>query len=527
MSGNKSRTVRQSERRRPRYRLLKFALALVGFAALLVTVNVFGLRDRLFGTQNALRIRSLAVLPMANLSGDQSQDYFADGMTDTLISGLAKVRALKVISRTSVVQYKGGQKNISEIGRELNVDALMEGSVQRVGDRIKITVQLIDTANDHHIWSETYDREFRDVLMLQNEVARAVTDAIQIKLTEQEKSDLSRSAPINTAAYEFFWRGRYYLNSQTIDNNEKAIAMFEQAVAADPEFAAGFAALSQACVWRLFLFTPNEEQWEEKAYVAAEKAMSLDPDLADAHLARGRVLWTPKNRFPHDKVIHEYLRALELDPNLDEARNQLSLVYNHVGALDQALVQLRQALETNPTNNTAKFRTGETLLFKGEYDKALAALGSVPNDTNPPLTESQIVWTLWNLGRTDEALEAIRLYLEKNPSDDRGLFTSIQAVIAAASGDFDEANEKIRLAMEKGKGFGHFHHTLFNVACAYARMNKPEQAVELLERAAKDGFPCYPLFAKDPNLNNIRQDPRFVAFLADVKKQSESYYSNP
>jgi tetratricopeptide (TPR) repeat protein len=295
-------------------------------------------------------------------------------------------------------------------------------------------------------------------------------------------------------------------------------------VALDPSFAAAHAELAQAYVWRFFLFTPGEKQWEEKAFVAVEKALSLDPDLAVAHLARGRLLWTPANHFPHEKAIREYRRALDLNPSLDEAQNQLALVYNHTGAFDQALQELQKAAAVNPTNNLAQFRIGETLLFQGKYEQALTALRKVPGEVNPPLVGSTLAMVLLHLGRRDEAAAIVEEFLKKYPGDtDVGLFTSIQALLAALAGEENKEEIKIRSAMERGKGFGHFHHTAYNIACAYAVMKKAEPAIEWLQAAADNGFPCYPLFENDPYLDHLRKDPRFIALMAKLKEQWESY----
>jgi serine/threonine protein kinase/Tfp pilus assembly protein PilF len=468
-------------------------------------------------------IKSLAVLPMANLSNDSEQDYFAEGMTETLIAGLAKVGALRVISRTSVMQYKGTNKSLPEIAQELKVDAIVEGSVQRNGDRVKVAVSLISTPSEQHLWSETYDHELRDVFSLQNDVVRDVTQQIQIKLTPQEQTRLATARVIDPTAYDYFLRGRYYLGRQTKADNERAIKMLENAVAADPDFAGAHAELAQACVWRLFLFTPDEKQWEEKASVEIQKALSLDQDLPEAHLALGRLLWTPGNRFPHEKAIEQYRRALASNPNLDEAQNYLALVYNHVGAFDDALKELQKAVAINPGNGLAQFRIAETLLFQGKYEQALTGFRSTPRDVNPALVEHETAWALLNLGRKEEASAAIEQYLKDHPEDYGGLFTSLEAVVAASARQERRAEDKIKLAIERGKGFGHFHHTAYYIACAYALMNKPDQAIKWLEMAASDGFPCYPLFERDKNLDNLRQDARFVAFLEKLKQQWESY----
>jgi eukaryotic-like serine/threonine-protein kinase len=466
------------------------------------------------------RINSIAVLPMKNIS-DPAQEYFADGMTDTLIAGLAKVSALRVISLTSIMQYKGSNKPLEQIARELNVDAVVEGSVQRVGERVKINVRLIDIRNGQTLLSEEYDRDLRNILMLQSEVAQNVSQRIHVALTPQEQTRLAVAKTINPEAYDYLLRGRFYLNRQTRADNQTAIEMFDRSVAIDPDFALAQAELAQACVWRFFLFTPDEKQWEEKAFVAVQKALSLDKDLAEAHLARGRLLWTPSNQFPHDEAIQEYRRALELSSNLDEARNQLALVYGHVGLLDEALQELDKAVAVNPSNTLARYRIGETNLFQGNYEEALKVLQNVPKEANPSLVGHQIVWALFNLGKKDEAAATLEQFLKDYPEDNRGLFTSLQGVFAASAGQPDIAEAKIKLAIERGKGFGHFHHTAYHIACAYALMNKVEPAMLWLEMTANDGFPCYPMFERDKNLNNLRQDPRFIAFLTKLKEQWE------
>jgi serine/threonine protein kinase/lipopolysaccharide biosynthesis regulator YciM len=489
---------------------------------------IAGLVYARFFRQSSIRapqpeIKSVAVLPMSNLSGDSAQDYFADGMTDTLIAGLARVGALRVISRTSVMQYKGSQKPLGEIARDLNVDAIVKGSVQRFGERVEVSLQLIPATSDQQLWSHTYQRDLRDILTLQNEVARHISQAIQIKPTPQEQMRLEQARPINPEAYDYFLRGRFYLNRQTKADNETAIEMFDRAVTKDPNFEAAHAELAQACVWRFFLFTPDEKQWEEKAFMAVEKALSLDSNSAVAHLARGRLLWTPSNHFPHDKAIQEYRRALSLNPSLDEARNQLALVYGHVGLLDEALQELEMAVATNPSNNLARFRVGEILLFQGKYEQALNALRNVPREVNPALVGHQIVWALFTLGRKEEASATLEQFLRDYPEDNRGLYTSLEAVFSASAGQERMAEEKIKSAIERGKGFGHFHHTAYHIACAYAHMNKPAEAMKWLEVAAGDGFPCYPLFETDPNLNNLRQDAHFIALMAKLKQQWEHY----
>ena len=468
-------------------------------------------------------IKSIAVLPLENISGDASQDYFADGMTESLITDLAKIGSLRVISRPSVMQYKGARKPLPEIGRELNVDALLIGTVVRYGDHVRIAVQLIHAATEENMGTYNYEHDLRDVLALQREVTRDIVGKIRIKLTPQDQRQFGSVRPVNPEAYDNYLRGRFYLNRQTKEDNEAAITALEHAVATDPSFAAAYAELAQAYSWKLFLFAPAEKQWAEKAFVAAEKALALDPDSAVAHLARGRILWTPANHFPHEKAIQEYRQAVTLDPSLDEARNQLALVYCHIGAFEEALEESHQAVTTNPNNNLAQLRIGQTLNLQGKYEQALSVLQALPKEVNPQLVGHQIVWALFNLGRKEEASAMVEQFLRDYPEDNGGLFTGLQAVLAASARQERRAENKIKLAVERGKGFGHFHHTAYYIACAYALMNKPEQAIKWLQVAADDGFPCYPLFERDTNLDNLRQDARFVTFLAKQRQQWEYY----
>ncbi len=492
-------------------------------AAVLIVGLVWFLSWRRAPAVQPGQIKSLAMLPLENLSGDAAPDYFADGMTETLIAGLSKVGALRVSSRTSVMQYKGTRKPLADIARELKVDAVIEGSVQRVGERVKITARLIYALTEQSLWADTYERDLHDVLALQNEIARAVIQQIQIKLTPQEQVRLASARPVNPAAYDEYLRGRFYANRQNKADNETTIQTLERAVAIDPTFAAAYAELAQAYVWRLHLFTPGEKQWGEKAFVAVEKSLSLDPDSAVAYLARGRLLWTSANHFPHEQAIQEYRRALTLNPSLDEAQNQLALVYNHIGAFDQALQELQKAVTNNPTNNNAQFRIGETLVFQGKYEQALTALRKSPREANPVLLTSMMAMTLLHLERRDEATAIVDAFLKDSGDTNVGLFTSIQAILAALAGEENKAEGKIRNAIEKGKGFGHFHHTAYNIACAYAVMKKTEPSIQWLQAAADDGFPCYPLFERDPYLDSLRKDSRFIALMAKLKEQWEFY----
>jgi serine/threonine protein kinase/Tfp pilus assembly protein PilF len=496
-------------------------------AAVVVMLIVAGFVYTSFIRQRSIaappsEIRSLAVLPLENLSGDLSQEYFADGMTDALITDLAKIGALRVISRPTVMQYKGVRKPLTQIGQELKVDAILTGTVMRSADQVRISVQLFQIATEENrLWGDSYDRDFRDMLALQRDVTQDIVGKIRIKLTPQEQGRIGNVRAVKPEAYDEYLRGKFYLNPQDREGNEAAIAALENAIKIDDSFAAAHAELAQAYVWKLYLFAPNEPRLAERAYTETNKALQLDPDSAVAYLARGRLQWTPANSFPHERAIQDYKVALQLDPNLDEARNQLALVYSHIGMLDESLRESQKAINTNPTNNLAQFRIGETLNFQGKYEQGLVALRGIPAQTNPELVGQQVVWALFNLGRKEEAASKLEQLLKDHPEDNRGLLTSLQAILAASAGQQKVAEEKINLAISRGKGFGHFHHTTYYIAVAYALMNKTEEAMKYLEATANDGFPCYPMFAQDKNLNSLRKDPRFVTFLERQRTQWE------
>ncbi|HUG99130.1 MAG TPA: tetratricopeptide repeat protein [Gammaproteobacteria bacterium] len=468
-------------------------------------------------------IRRLAVLPFSDSSAEPGQEYFADGITDALIGKLSQIRELRVISRSSAMRFKGSDVPPMEIARELNVDAVVEGHVARVDGAIRLTVELIDARTDSSLWLREYERDPEDILQLQGDITAEIGEAVRVQITPEERVRLEGARPVNPQAYEEYLRGKFYAGLQTREDNDAAIHAFGNAVEIDPDFAPAHAELAQAYLWKLFLFSPGERRWQEKAFMSAEKALSLDPDSGLAYLARGRLLWTPANRFPHELAIGEYRRALALNPELDEARNQLALIYSHIGLFDEALHEAGEALAINPGNSLLRYREAQTLVWQREYEQALSILRALPEEVNPALVGYQTAWALFNLGRTDEAAVRLERLLNDYPDDTGGLYTSIEAVMAASTGRRDQALELIALAHERGRGFGHFHHTAYQIGVAYALMNEPEQAVNWLRYAAENGFPCYPLYARDHNLDSLREDLRFVEFMANLRRQWEHF----
>jgi len=235
------------------------------------------------------------------------------------------------------------------------------------------------------------------------------------------------------------------------------------------------------------------------------------------------VLWTHNNRFPHEEAVKSYKQALALNPNLDEAHHQLAIIYFHVGLFDKSWREVEKTLQINPANTLARFRFGVIDAYRGHYEDAVSIFKSTPLKKNPSLWAYQMANSLYRLGRTTEAMRMLDEFLQKYPNDEGGVGTSVKAMILADSGKRSEAEAAIRKAISIGEGYGHFHHTAYNVATAYAIMNKPDEAMRWLQTAADDGFPCYPLYRDDDKLASLRGDPRFVALLARLKSDTERY----
>jgi serine/threonine protein kinase/Tfp pilus assembly protein PilF len=329
----------------------------------------------------------------------------------------------------------------------------------------------------------------------------------------------------NTAAYDAYVRGKVNVSSENPADNEAAIKLFEQAVAADPNFAAAYAELARAysIKARFFAPVPEKKKLNEEAEVDVEKALALDPNLAEGYFARGLILWTPYKRFPHEQAVQAYKRAIELNPNLDEAHHQLGFVYLHIGLLDKGQRELEKALAINPGNSLARYRLGVIYMCRTKYEEALQIFKTTPLEKSPSLLASYTSTALFRLGRNEEASAIVEQFFKDYPKDEGGLVTSVKAMMLAKAGKNREAEGTIQRALDIGRGYAHFHHTSYNIATAYALMHKPDEALKWLQVTADEGFPCYPLFAGDVNLDNLKADARFATFMTNMKLQWEHY----
>ncbi len=347
--------------------------------------------------------------------------------------------------------------------------------------------------------------------------------ATAIYFTNQPAS--SREPIDHSKAYDYYLKGKVKAGNQNNEDQEAAIKLLEQAVAADPNYAEAWASLAEAYNNKAFSRTVQDDQkrLNEEAEVALAKALALNPNLGYGHFVRGKILWTPVKGFPHEQAIQSFKRAIALDPNLDEAHHWLAVVYFHIGLFDKAQGELEKTMAINPNNTLGRFRFGVLNAYRGRYEDALANLKTVPRDASPTLVDRNMADLLFRLGRMEESGAVVKEYLRKYPTDEGGNVTSVKALLLAKAGRESEAEEAIQRATEIGEGYGHFHHTAYNIAGAYALLNKPDEAVKWLTAAADDGFPCYPYFEGDRTLDNIRHDPAFVAFMTKLKSQWEKY----
>jgi serine/threonine protein kinase/tetratricopeptide (TPR) repeat protein len=490
---------------------------------LLIAFSSITLRHRFSTRVRANGIAAIAVLPFENLPGDASQEYLADGVTDGITADLGRLSALKVISSSAVIKYKRHREPLASIARALKVDGFVEGTLQRSGKNVRITARLIKPEMDRPIWSAKYEGDLSNAQTLHSNLARDIAKTIGIRLAP-EQGAVESAATICPEAYDYYLRGKFLERRNRQANSFAAIDMLRRAIKADPSFGAAYSALASAYAHRSFFVSPQDGKLlEEEAYIASEKAASLAPNLAQTYLVRALLLWTPANHFPHERAAQQAQRAVNLNPNLEEAHSELAMIYNHIGLLDRALQEARTASAINPDSASSVFQIGHALLFQGHYEQALRVYRGMPDDDAlPEAVGSDTAWALSFLGRGDEARKLIQRCLKGYPADPGGMLTGIEALLFAQAGDKRNARRAIAKASQK-VDYGHFHHAAYWIACAYAQMKQVTEAVDWLQKASENGFPCYPLFLQDPNLNPLRRDARFIQYMDALRKQWEYF----
>jgi TolB-like protein/Tfp pilus assembly protein PilF len=505
----------------PRGRRGWWRAGIAAVVAGLVLSNAGRWRGRLWPGPVATHVQALAVLPLVNLSADTLGSWYADGLTEALTTDLGRIRSLSVTARGSVTPLRGTSEPLEQIARELHVDAVVEGGVQQAGGRVRVDLRLISAATGYQLWADRFEEPAQNRFVLEDRVARGIVSALALPLSASEERALRAIPTKSLDAYDDYLRGKIRLRRENREDDSVAIALLERAVALDPDFAAAQAELARAYVLRVEQFAPRDTTLVERAWVATEKALRLDPDLAEAHFARGALLSSVSGRLAPEPAVREYHRALELNPSLAQAHHGLGTIYLHLGLLDKAVAEFQRTLAVDPGNYGATRRIGLALVYQGRYEDGLRLIRQVPPQSNQSLWNYQVAWALLYLGRDEEAVTLMAHYLGEHPEDRGGVVTSTRAILFAKRGDARRAEEDVRTAVVKGKGFVHFHHTAYNIATTYALLRQPARAVYWLRQAADGGWPCYPYFARDPNLDRIRSDPDFGIFMKDLKSRWE------
>jgi TolB-like protein/DNA-binding winged helix-turn-helix (wHTH) protein/Tfp pilus assembly protein PilF len=448
-------------------------------------------------------IRSIAVLPLENLSGDASQNYFADGMTDELITDLAQISALRVISRTSVMVYKGARKPLPQIARELNVDAVVEGTVLRSGDQVRITAQLIEASTDRHLWSQSYKGELRDTLALQNRVAGAIADQIRINLTPREQAALKNVKVVNPEAYESYLKGRYFWNKRTADGLKVALAYFKQAIEEDPKYAQAYSGLADTYAllgdWQYAVMTPKEAF--PKAKVAAIKALELDSSLGEAHNSLAFVL--DGFDWDFDSAGKEFQRAIELNPGYATAHHWYAWHLSLLGRFDEAIVEMKKAENLDPLSLIINADLAELLDLAHSYDESIRqSRKTIEMDPNFGLAHNQLAQAYLQKHIYDEAVgefqEAVKL------SGDSPTCIANLARAYVASGMRSEA---VNLLGDLKKRSNPGYSNASEIAMIYASLGDRDQAMNWLEKGYEERF--NPGVLLRPGFDPLRSDPRF------------------
>ena len=421
--------------------------------------------------------KSVAVLPFANLSADPDSEYFTDGMADEIINALSKIQSLRVASRTSSFAFKGKSEDISEIGKKLKVSTVLEGSMRKMGNKLRITAQLINAADGYQLWSERYDREVEDVFAIQDDISSAIVKALKLILSEGEKKQIEKARAVNVQAYDYYLRGRqyYYIHRKSL---EYARQMFNRAVEVDPEFARAHAGIADTCSL-LYMYYDAREFNLKQADFASAKALELEPDLAEAHVARGLAVSLSK-RFAEAEA--EFEKAMKLDPKLFEAAYWYGRALEAEGRYAEATKMYERAQTLRPEDYQAPSFLAQAYRAQGMMEESNAA--------------------------DRRSIKLMLERLELNPSDARA--ANLLAATYASQGETQKAVDYAErsIAIDADDAM-----LLYNLCCTYALLGRNDDAISCLERAVDKGFGHREWIDHDPDLNALRGNPRFESIM--------------
>ncbi len=507
-------TVGADPRRDPRTQLR--VVVLVGVVGLLIGallssgVAYFVLRSNEPAAHvRPEQVRSLAVLPLENLSVTPDQEFLADGMTDELIASLAKVKHLRVVPRTSSMAYKGTHKSLSEIAKELNVDAVVEGTVMRSGDRIRITTELVQIAADRALWAETYESNVDDVLSLQQRVAGAIVSTIQVELTPQERQNLKAYQPSSPEAYEDYLKGRYYWNKRSEEGLTKAIDYFERATKEDPNYALAYAGLADCygIIGAAIVGTVPATEVAPKAEAAARRALELDPTLAEAQTSLATVMLNYK--WDWAGAESGFKKAIQLDPSYATAHQRYSLYLMAMGRTDESIKEIQQALKLDPLSVSMNFSEGWRLYMARDFDGAMRQLKSAI-DMDPSFALAHMVLGQDYAQKGQNALATTELETALRLSNNSAPAMAALARVDTASGRHVVARARLeQLKAERAKHYV----SPFYLAEVYSALGDADQAMNELDKAYQDRSNSLIFLRVDPEFDVLRSNPRFQSLL--------------
>jgi serine/threonine protein kinase/tetratricopeptide (TPR) repeat protein len=451
------------------------------------------------------REKSIAVLPFVNMSPDKDDEYFSDGMTEQLINALSKLKGLRVAARTSSFVFKGKTEDISKIGQQLHVNNLLEGSIRKAGNKLRITAQLISVANGFHLWSETYEREIQGVFAIQDEISQAIVSALKIKLTGEQGTQLTKRYTENTEAYQLYLKGRYYWNKRTEEGMKKGIECFEKAIEKDPDYALAYAGLSDswgAMGW--YRWSPLKEAYT-RAKAAAVRALEIDNSLAEAHTSLAHV------RDVYDWDWHgaeeEYKKAIELNPNYPTAHHWYSLFLVATGHLNEAVMEARRAQELDPLSLIINENLGDVLRLAGRYDEAIEQLQKTLDlDPSFSVAHFTLAAAYEDNGMHDKAITEYMKYAPQELA-----LTLKDAYMKSGMKGFLE--KLLELAIESSMKT---YVSSYRIAELYAILGKKDEAFSWLEKAYAERSILFAYLKADASFESLRSDPRYTALLKKV-----------
>ncbi|MBI3418463.1 MAG: tetratricopeptide repeat protein [Verrucomicrobia bacterium] len=455
--------------------------------------------------QPALDRRKIVLLPLKSLNTNEVSRRFAEGLTEDLSTKLGKISELRVIPQQTANRYTN--QDIATIRRDLQAGTILSGSVQQEENQLRISLRMIDAASGDQLWADSYDREAKQIFAIQTAVAQSVVDTLRIKLLASERQVLEEKPTENFEAYSLYLEGLVYLNPVSCPDADRAIAVFQKATGLDPKFAIAFVGLARAYTIKEKFCEPGKG-WDQKALAAINTSLALNPSLPEAYSARGDIAYIPARHWDAASAVKDWRQALKLKPNLATAHEGLAFVFSHCGLLEEAIHRSQAISAVDPQNNQGRAYAGQALIYQGNYRDALSMIEK--------LSEDYVAWGHgWPLGishfylhQTNEAAKVLEKYLAMPQGTNHPAMTSVQAILYAAAGETNKAEERIQLTIKGEARMTHYHHANYQIGAAYALMKQTEKALHYLKLAADDGFRCYPYFENDPNLNILRTDPR-------------------